>query len=560
MVVSGEFSNFAPMNAKKLIGFLFVGAVALLMGCSGDKAQRLQQLEQLEQQNRSGEAMLNDSLAESLVNYFDRHGDANERMRSRYILGRTYYCLGELPRALEMYNEAADCADTTSADCNYKVLSRIHAQSAVIFNLQIQPRSQLDELRMAEYYAWRGEDTIQAIECFAQQGDVYAFWGMADSAIYIKEKASTLFKSIGKENRAYQTLGPTIRLLIREGLLVKARQYCISYEGISGLFDDHNNIEPGREIYYSIKGDYYLAVNQIDSAENMFRKELRYGRDLNNKIAGCKGLQKVFELRKTPDSVAKYASLAYELNDSAYSLSEMENIQMFQASYNYNHHKLLAEQSEKKAQQSLNILIVIIALVVIISILAYYWFRSYQAKRKAEILQYRKDLEKLERLQTELQDICSEEKLSPWEIFEKKQGEIITILNRVTEYKRKTKQPLANLEERLSKAPVVKRLKEYVNANPYQKASQADFAELRSLLNEEVPHFYTTLNTPHYTLSEIEYDVSMLLRVRFSPMDIHKLTGMSPGYVSNMRSRLLLRVYGVDGSPADYDKRILAIS
>ena len=129
----------------------------------------------------------------------------------------------------------------------------------------------------------------------------------------------------------------------------------------------------------------------------------------------------------------------------------------------------------------------------------------------------------------------------------KKHEEIVTILNRVTEYKRKTKQPFVNLEERLSKAPIVKRLKEYVNANPYQKASQADFAELRSLLNEELPHFYTTLNTPHYTLSEIEYDVSMLLRVRFSPMDIHRLTGMSPGYVSNMRSRLLLRVYGVDG-------------
>lgn len=549
------------MNAKKLIGIIILGALLLILtGCSGDKAQMLQQLETLEQQNRSGETMLNDSLAENLVSYFDRHGEANEQMRSRYILGRTYYCLGELPRALEMYNDAADCADTTSADCEYKILSRIHAQSAIIFNLQVQPRSQLQELRLAEHYAWKGKDTLQAIECFAQQGDVYSFWGMADSAIYIKETASTLFKNVGKENRAYQTLGPTIRLLVRKGLLAKARQYCISYEGISGLFDENNNIESGREIYYSIKGDYYLAVNQIDSAESLFRKELRYGRDLNNKIAGCRGLQKVFELRKKPDSIAKYATFAYELNDSAYSLSEMQNIQKFQASYNYNHHKFLAEQSEKKAQQSLNMLIIIIALVIVLSLLAFFLFRSYRAKRKAEILEYRNDLEKLEKLQTELQDICSEEKLSPWEIFDKKHEEIVAILNRVTAYKRKNRQPLATLEERLSKAPVVKRLKDYINANPYQKASQADFAELRSLINEEIPHFYTTLNTPQYTLSEIEYDVSMLLRVRFSPMDIHKLTGMSPGYVSNMRSRLLLRVYGLDGSPSAYDKHVLAIS
>ena len=544
--MSRVFCIFAPMNAKKLIGIIIVGAMLLLAGCSGDKDQMLQQLEQLEQQNRSGEAMLNDY--------------ANERMRSRYILGRTYYCLDELPRALEMYNEAADCADTTSADCNYKVLSRIHAQSAVIFNLQVQPRSQLAELRMAENYAWKGKDTIQAIECYAQQSDAYELLGIQDSIVLIKEKSAHFFYSINRPNRAAQTLGSAILALVKKRDLAKAKNFINAYESKSNFFSPNGDIVNGREIYYYIKGEYYLAFGNKDSAEYYFRKELKESKDINDQIAGCKGLQKLYEQKKIPDSIAKYAKLSYELNDSAYLLSEMQNIQKFQASYNYNHHKLLAEQSEKKAQQSLNLLIGIIALVIIISILAYFWFRSYKAKRKAEILQYRKDLEKLERLQTELQDICSEEKLSPWEIFDKKHEEIVTILNRVTEYKRKTKQPFANLEERLSKAPIVKRLKEYVNANPYQKASQADFAELRSLLNEELPHFYTTLNTPHYTLSEIEYDVSMLLRVRFSPMDIHKLTGMSPGYVSNMRSRLLLRVYGVDGSPADYDKRIFAIN
>ena len=544
---------------KILIGLIVVGTIMFLIGCTGDKAQRLQQLEALEQQNRSGQPMLNDSLAEDLVTYFDRHGDANERMRSRYILGRTYYCLGELPRALELYNEAADCADTTSADCDFAKLSRIYAQRAVIFQKQIQPRSQLRNLRLAEYYAWKGNDSLQAIECFAQQASVYDILNISDSVILIKEKASCLFNDIRRTDRAAQTLAPAISSLVKKGDLNKARKYCNRYESQSGLFDNFGNIVDGREVYYYIKGEYYLAIQQLDSAEYFFRKELRDSKDINNQIAGCKGLQMVYERRRITDSIAKYAKLSYELNDSAYLQSEMQNIQKFQASYNYNHHKFLAEQSEKKAQQSLNVLIAVVALVFILSLLAFIWFRSYRARRKAEILQYHKDLETLEKLQTELQDICSEEKLSPWELFEKKQEEIVEILDRVSAYKRKTKQPLATLEERLANAPVVKRLKDYVNANPYQKASQADFAELRNLINEEIPHFYTTLNTPHYTLSEIEYDVSMLLRVRFSPMDIHKLTGLSPSYVSNMRSRLLLRVYGVDGSPADYDLRVLAI-
>ena len=54
------------IKASNSLGF---GPVVLLTGCSGDKAKMLQQLEQLEQQNRSGEAMLNDSLAESLQRF-----------------------------------------------------------------------------------------------------------------------------------------------------------------------------------------------------------------------------------------------------------------------------------------------------------------------------------------------------------------------------------------------------------------------------------------------------------------------------------------------------------
>ncbi len=547
------------MIKKKLTISIIMGAMLFLAGCSGDKAQRLQQLEQLEQQNRSGQPMLNDSLAEDLVKYFDHHGDANERMRSRYILGRTYYCLDELPRALETYMEAADCADTTSADCNYKVLSRIHAQSAVVFHTQIQPRSQLKELRLAEYYAWRGKDTLQAIECYSLQAEVYDYLQIPDSVIMVTDKASEMFKEINRFDRSSEVLGNEISALVEKKHYQRAKE-CIKGFESSSLFNSSGDIEEGREVYYYVKGEYYLAIHQLDSAEYMFRKELRDGKDLNNQIAGNKGLEMLYENKRIPDSIAKYAKLSYELNDSTYLLSEMQNIQKLQASYNYNHHKLLAEQNAKKAQHTLNNLVVLIALVIILSMFLFFWIRSYRSKKKSEILHYRNDLEKLEQLQRELQDICSEEKLSPQEIFEKKHDEIVAILNRISAYKHKTKQPLASLEDRLANAPIINRLKSYTNSNPYQKASQADFAELRGLINVEIPQFYTTLNTPHYTLSEIEYDVSMLLRAHFSPTDIHKLTGMSPGYVSNMRSRLLLRVFGIDGSPADYDKRVLAIS
>ena len=105
-------------------------ALWLMMSCGEGKGDRLKQLEMLEEMNRADSVMNNDSLAEDLVDYFDKHGSPNEQMRARYILGRTYFDLGELPRALETYLKATDCADTTASDCDYKTLSRVYANMA----------------------------------------------------------------------------------------------------------------------------------------------------------------------------------------------------------------------------------------------------------------------------------------------------------------------------------------------------------------------------------------------------------------------------------------------
>ena len=552
MDVSKNLRIFALM--KRLIGIIVVGAMVLLMGCSGDKSLRLQQLEQLEQQNRSGQQMLNDSLAEDIVSYFDRHGDANERMRSRYILGRTYYCLGELPRALEIYNEAADCADTIAANCNFKVLSRIHAQSADVFRKQVQPRSQLKELRLADYFAWKGKDTLQAIECFAQQGDVYTFLMIPDSVIIIKEEASRLYKEVGHQDWAAMTLGPAVNALIDKGELNKAKLYINLYETHSGLFDEIGNIEKGREIFYYTKGLYYLKTHQLDSAEYMFRKELRDGKNLNNRIAGCKGLQEVYEQRSISDSVAKYAILSYEWNDSAYSLSEMQNIQKFQASYNYNHQKELAEQESRKAQVAyMGAAIIGCLLVIAIMACLYYIVTKRQTKEK-----YQQKAAALERAQSDLLEL-RQENINASSLIERRDKELQVLQEEMTKVKKQSEKDAATLESRLDHADITIHMRGLLEQNPVQPASMDDFRQLRMLINEEIPSFYKTLNTPNCSLRPIEYEVCLLLRCHFQPAEICKLTDRSDSYISNLRKAILKKSFNTTGSPSDLDQRILAI-
>lgn len=542
------------MIAKRLIGIIVVGAMVLLTGCGGNKAGMLQQLEQLEQQNRSGQPMLNDSLAEDLVSYFDRHGSANERMRSRYILGRTYYCLGELPRALELYNEAADCADTTAADCDYAKLSRVYAQTAAIYYDQVQPRSQLDNLRKAERYARLGKDTLMAIECYAQQSNAYKLLNNWDSVIIITEGASDMFDDINRKDRSVQILYSEISSLIKIGNYNKAKRTIDIYEKYSGFFDNTNSIDKNYEIYYYVKGLYYLAVDKVDSAEYLFRKELKDGKDINNQIAGCKGLQEVFEKKKLSDSIAKYAKLGYELNDSAYSLSEMQNIQKFQASYNYNHKKELAEKESRKAQAAfLGAVIVACLLVITIMVCLYYIITKRQTKEK-----YIQKATALERAQSDLLEL-RQENVNASSLIERRDKELQELQAEMAKVKKQSERKAATLESRLDQAPITIRMRGLLEQNPVQSATTDDFRQLRMLINEEIPSFYKTLNTHNCSLRPIEYEVCLLLRCHFQPAEICKLTDRSDSYISNLRKAILKKCFNITGSPSDLDQRILAI-
>ena len=543
-------ANKTP-RAITVIGYCLL--VIVFASCSGDGSQMRAQLEELERQNRADSVMTNDSLAEQLVKYFDRHGTPNERMRAHYILGRTYADMGEAPAALEAYLEAADCADTTQADCDYAKLSRIHAQSSRIYYDLIQPRSQIKELEMTSYYAWKAKDTLIAIESYAQKANAYSLMHRPDSVVFIRENASHLYESAGQYRRAATTIGASITSALDLGDISRARHFIDKYECASGLFDSLGTIVKGREMYYYAKGRYHLATFKVDSAEYQFRRLQKEGYTLNHQIAACKGLQEVYEKLKIPDSIAKYANLGYQLNDSAYSLSEMGNIQRLKASYNYNRNKLLAEQKTSEAQEAWFVLFLVIALVIISALTVAVLFSIYKKRRQLELLQYQNDLDNLGKAQEELMELRSEEKKELEGIIQKKDQQLVKLQQIVAQHRKEIDQDAQ--EERLAGAMVIKRFKEYLEENPPKAASNDDLKELRNLINETIPSFYG-----HFQMLRFpEYNICMLIRARFSPSQVCKLMGISETYISNLRKRILFKAYAIQGSAKDLDERILAI-
>ena len=467
-----------------------------LLSCRANRDKRLEQLEMLEHMNRADSVMKNDSLAEDLVNYFNKYGSTNEQMRAYYILGRTYFDLGELPRALETYLIAADCADTTATDCDFRTLSRVYANMGAVFQRQVQPRSCLEVLSYAENYAYRANDTLMAIECNSRKANAYFFLHENDSVITILEKIYNKFMNIGDSKSAARVLSKTIIPLLEKGRIDKAGENLRIYEESSGLVNNEGVVEKGREVYYYIKGKYLLSIGKIDSAEQVFRKELLSTDDINNKIAANKGLHEVFIYKRNTDSIAKYASLGYLLNDSAYSLSEMQNIQKLKLAYEYNHQKLLAEQNKLKAERAINVLLLVALIVVIFGM---FFINRYKRLKKIA------------------------------------------------------------LDYRLKRSPITSRLQSMARNNPPQIPSYSDWAQLRKLVEKEIPSFSKVLNMEDGMMTEINYDVCLLTRVGISPNDISKLKGCSPSHISNIRKRLLLKIYGIEGSSEHFDELIREI-
>ena len=148
--------------ARWVLGFAI--PLLLLMACDAGRHERMQQeLAALQAMNQADSVLTNDSLAQALADYFDRHGTPNEQMEAHYLLGRTYADRGEAPAALAAYHDAIDHADTTSADCNYHLLCRVYAQMADIFYYQNLIDDQARCLNQSVEYAYRDGDTITAL-------------------------------------------------------------------------------------------------------------------------------------------------------------------------------------------------------------------------------------------------------------------------------------------------------------------------------------------------------------------------------------------------------------
>lgn len=186
--------------------------------------------------NKACITFTSDSVMKEVVDYYDHHGSANERMLANYVLGCVYRDLHEAPMALEYYNKATEQADTTAADCDYGTLYRVYSQMGFLFSKQYLPYQLLDAFGKAEKYAYLAKDTLNAIINYQNRENAYSYLGNKDSVIAINLHAANMFKQIGDDYNAMIALGCNSDYYLEKQDTIKAKKafeayFSTGYEG-----------------------------------------------------------------------------------------------------------------------------------------------------------------------------------------------------------------------------------------------------------------------------------------------------------------------------------------
>ena len=547
-------------------------------------------------QNKAYVDFTSDSIGCLLVDYYDAHGTSNERMLAHYIKGCAYRDMGDQPASLRCYNDAVAAADTSRADCNYDQLSIIYGQIADIFDRRAMPDNALQAYEYAERYAWKAKDTIKVLTFWGNKSDALINQGKIEEALRIKEAAAEGFRTMGFPQYAAQVVGLCIKWYAQNKDFEKAQAAIKEYEALSGYFTENGDAKPGKEGYYHIKGTYFLEEGEMDSAEHYFRKLLHSSTTRNNQYLATWGLAQLYYSKMPLDSIGKYALQTFLHSDTLYNIGAAENLQNAQAQYDYTRHLETAHRKELEAKEAklkqFKWTIRCIVIVVLASILCgggiFFWrkrsrkFRrhfklihQYIGQKKTEL-----DISRQENsdLHTQLHTANEENILLHTQIeknsklifglneqLKKKDADIKTLVL----LKDGTEQLVRQLETEIRKRDAVKakgkaedtqivKLFAQMAEDRTRLPATDNWAELFKVMDNHFPSFTLQIKSCR-SIGKNEYQVCVLTKLGFRVSDIAYLTNNSSNSITNLRSRMMVKLFGEEGGAKDFDAKIASL-
>ena len=526
----------------------------------GKSTQMRYQLVYAKGMNKGYVDFTTDSLMKEIVDYYDNHGTCQQQMLAHYLLGCVYRDLGDSPASLSCYNDAVEKVDTTSSDCDYKLLTRVYEQQGALFLSQSMPQNALSAYQKAEKYAWIAKDTLSAVLSYEHLGNIYEYMDNMDKVIEVYENASRRYRQYGYPVQAARALGGAIQALILTKQYAKAKKYMDVFEAESGYFQkDSCYSYINYSHYYYLKGLYCLESHS-DSAKYWFTKCQEFAKTNNSKSFSAYAWYLYYIKHKQMDSVAKYSEQAFAYNDSANLDMERDLMQKMQAIYDYDRWKNVAHNEEIKATRANLTLLVSILISVSVIIIGILTFLVYRKKRKLE-LQEKEEQENLIRQQIydtkqelELLRTVNDRKIA--DVIKEKEQTINKLKEDLKDIRDKySNSSLSDVDILLKESSIYKRIK-YLELHPKETMRENDWIELEETIEQLIPSFIPLLKN---RLNVIAYRICLLVKLEISTSSIAILLGLSSSAISKYRKIMLEKLCGRSGKPKDFDEYIRQI-
>ena len=503
----------------------------------------------------AGARFTSDSAIRAVAGYYDRHGDDNQRMFSKLLLGCVNRSMGDNTEAMLNLEAAAASADTTADDCLYAVLGQVYAHLSQVYLDEYMPRNVIRASQLCYRNSMKAGDTLTALSGLDHISNAYIFMGQLDSAVAITLRSSRLFRESGYVEASAISQAKLIEIYLNRGDMDNAARCMAVFDRDSRVINADGDAESSYQGIYYVKAIYNVCANRLDSAAYWLGKIRQIDNpSLNIREAEAYAAWQMYEKMGAKDSALKYAGISSERSDSLTKELMKNTCSVVQAQYERtNLRGQVADKALEAERMKTTALAVALVLLVVLSVFTYI-IRKRREEMRCRELRHRHDIDALTRAQTDLQQLLTlteEER----DALAKEKREAIERLQSLETLQRHVDE--ATVEERLANADIARRFRQMA-LNPTAKPTAEEWQALRSMINSEVPGFYSTLNNGH-VLRPDEYDLCILLRLHFKPLEISNLTGISQKSVSAIRRRLLQKVLGHDGKPQEFDDFIMRI-
>ena len=192
-------------------------------------------------------------------------------------------------------------------------------------------------------------------------------------------------------------------------------------------------------------------------------------------------------------------------------VSESQNVLSMQTMFDYTHHQLMIEQKTSELRMTRFYMIIAVLSLLLVVFIVVYFAQRRDKQHAIAAANYQSTIKEL------------------------------------------------SLEDRLSSSSITKHLQDLANANPPHIADTTDIHSLKTFVSDNIPSFFDTVNPHQQPLSEQEYMVCLLTRLSFPSVSIDRLTGVSEGYTSRLKSRIFKKLTGKNGNAKDFEHWIMAI-